>query len=561
MAGLMESGILAIVAEAAAALVNRADRVTVSLGAVHAEPRLGVILAVGLILALVRLALQGVLSVIPARIGSDMQADVRRRIFAAFLRASWSEQSRDRDGHLQELVTNQATQAGQTAGQAAGLVVVGVTFLVLVASALVLNAIAALIVLLAAIGLIAALRPLSTLNNRHARTLSRAFLDFAAGVSEAVRLAEETEVFGAADAQRVRGDELVARVRRSWFYSAILLLLVPGVYQSMIYLLVVAALAAIFAIGTVPIASLGAVVLLLVRAGAYGQQIQSYLQNLGQTLPYLERIQEATRRYELSCPLWRNRPLGHVDSIAFEAVSFSYEPGREAVSDITFHVSAGETVGIVGPSGAGKSTIVQILLSLRSPDAGRYLVNGTSSEGFRRDDWHHRFAYLPQEPRLLHASVLANIEFFRDLDFAAVERAARLAGIHGDVMAWPRRYDTIVGPRADAISGGQQQRICLARALAGDPDVLVLDEPTSALDPHAEALIQESLASLRRELTLFVVAHRLSTLEVCERVMVIIDGRLQAFDRVEALRSTSTYYRAVSGFHPGVRMGQPAGQL
>jgi ATP-binding cassette subfamily B protein len=113
-------------------------------------------------------------------------------------------------------------------------------------------------------------------------------------------------------------------------------------------------------------------------------------------------------------------------------------------------------------------------------------------------------------------------------------------------MSWREGYETVVGPRADAVSGGQQQRICLARALAGSPEVLVLDEPTSALDPQSEKLISESLTSLRHELTLFIVAHRMSTLEMCDRVMVIVDGRLVAFDTKALLESENSYYRVAS---------------
>ena len=201
-------------------------------------------------------------------------------------------------------------------------------------------------------------------------------------------------------------------------------------------------------------------------------------------------------------------------------------------------------MGIVGPTGAGKSTLVQIILGLREPSSGRYLIDGTPAQQFRHEDWRKAFTYLPQEPRLLHASVADNIRFFRDLSDDAVEHAARLAGIHSDIVKWPKGYNTVVGPRADAVSGGQQQRICLARALASQPEVLVLDEPTSALDPHAEQLIRESLAALKHRLTLFVVAHRMSTLDTCERVMVIVDGRLQAFDTPSALLSDSAYYRS-----------------
>jgi ATP-binding cassette subfamily B protein len=214
--------------------------------------------------------------------------------------------------------------------------------------------------------------------------------------------------------------------------------------------------------------------------------------------------------------------------------------------DVSFETAGAQAIGIIGPSGAGKSTLVQILLQLRTPVEGRYLINGESGEQFARADWHRLVSYVPQEPRLLHASVADNIRYFRDLDDTAVERAARLARIHDDVIEWASGYDTLVGPRADAVSGGQQQRICLARALAAAPEMLVLDEPTSALDPHSETLIQESLNTLRDELTLFIIAHRMSTLDICDRVMVIVDGRLVAFDTRANLQEHNSYYRSAS---------------
>jgi ABC-type multidrug transport system fused ATPase/permease subunit len=261
----------------------------------------------------------------------------------------------------------------------------------------------------------------------------------------------------------------------------------------------------------------------------------------------MERLEDAQRRYIASgSPIAGRRRLATVQDLAFRDVAFAYEPGRPVLSSVTFEVRAGEAVGIIGPSGAGKSTLVQILLGLRAPSSGRYLVNDCSVDTFSRGDWYTRFAYVPQEPRLLHASVADNIRFFRPLVDASVEQAARLAGIHDEVLRWPRGYDTLVGPRADAVSGGQQQRICLARALAADPQVLILDEPTSALDPHTEHLIQKSLLALKERVTLFIVAHRMSTLDVCKRVMVIIDGQLQAFGDIGELEVSNAYYRSAS---------------
>jgi ABC-type multidrug transport system fused ATPase/permease subunit len=188
--------------------------------------------------------------------------------------------------------------------------------------------------------------------------------------------------------------------------------------------------------------------------------------------------------------------------------------------------------------------MVQLLLRLRERDRGTYSVNGVPARRFAADDWRRRVAYVPQEPRLLHASVADNIRYFRDIDRAAIERAAKLARIDEEIAGWGKGYETVIGPRADSISGGQKQRICLARALAAAPEMLVLDEPTSALDPRSESLIQESLAEISRDLTLFVVTHRMTMLAVCDSVLVLVDGRVDGFGRTHVLRETNEYLSA-----------------
>ncbi len=545
-AGFAEAGILAAIAQVATTLVSGAKHVHLAVGPIHTQTEVATLFYVALVLALVRLALQAPLSILPARITADVQAQLRRTLFHAFTRASWEVQSRDREGHLQETMTSQVIQATGGALQATTLVTALFTFAVLMISALALNAAAAALVLVAALALFGLLRPLRTLGVRRARELSKAQMAYAGGIGEAIRVVEETQVFGVAAAQRERIDGLVARARGLFFRTQMLGRLIPNLYQSCIYLLLVAGLAGLYAVGRGHAASLGAVVLLLVRAGTNGQQVQGCYQALQQSLPFIERLQEAERRYARSAPVAGELPLAKIDTLAFERVCFAYRPDRPVLSDIAFEIDGGETIGIIGPSGAGKSTVVQILLGLRSPGDGRYRVNGISVEQFVPRDWHRRVAYVSQEPRLVHASVAENIRYFRALDDEAVQRAARLARIHEDVLSWEDGYETIVGPRADAVSGGQQQRLCLARALAGRPQMLVLDEPTSALDPHSEQLIQESLLSLKDELTLFIVAHRMSTLDICDRVMVVVDGRLTAFDTLARLRAENPYYRSAA---------------
>jgi ABC-type multidrug transport system fused ATPase/permease subunit len=288
-------------------------------------------------------------------------------------------------------------------------------------------------------------------------------------------------------------------------------------------------------------------VLLLTRAGTAGQLLQAAYQGLMQSMPFIERTQEVERRYSDSRPVDGGVQLPSVRTVAFDRVSFSYNPGRPVLSDITFEVTGGEVIGIVGPSGAGKSSLVQLLLQLRVPDEGRYLVNGVPVEQFSRDDWHRQVSYVPQEPRLLHASVAENIRFFRDIEDEDVERAALLARIHDDVVSWPQGYDTLIGPRADAVSGGQQQRICLARALAARPEVLVLDEPTSALDTHSEHLLLRALDRLMAGRTTLIIAHRLSTIRHADQILVLDHGRIVERGTHAELRARKALYADLVG--------------
>ena len=544
LSGLAESGVLAVVAQTATSLVNHTGRVHATLGPLHINTTDGVMLSVAGAFAVLRLLLQIPISVLPAHIAADVQAQLRNGLFDAFTRASWSAQSGDREGHLQEMATNQVMSATFGVLQATNLVAAVATFVVLVLSALALNILAAATVLGAAILLFAVLRPLNALGARQAQALSQAQMNYASGIGQATRVAEETRVFGVSEAQRNQLRQQVDATRRHFSDTQLLSRLIPNVYQSLIYLVLVGGLSVLYLVGARDLASLGAVVLLLVRAGLYGQQMQAAYQLVIQGLPYVERLRAAQDSYTASVSELGEQPLETVKTVAMRGASFSYVPGRAAVTELDFEIERGEAIGIIGPSGAGKSTTVQLLLRLRRPNAGRYLINGVPAERFSPIDWSKRVAYVPQEPRLIHASVADNIRFYRQLDDASVERAARLACIHDDVTSWARGYETIIGPRADAVSGGQQQRICLARALAVMPEVLVLDEPTSALDPRSEALLHDSLLGLRGTVTLLIVAHRMMSLAICDRVMVIVDGRLEAFETTERLQSTSSYYRA-----------------
>ena len=489
LSGFAEAATLAILAEVASSLVKGEKRLDASIGPVHINASIGTLILVLFAVALLRIALQVPLSILPARIASGVQSAMRRGLFDAFTRASWAVQSRDREGQLQETMTSQVMQATSGAIQATMLITSAFTFIVLMSTAVALNVVAALVVGVISVGLFAVVRPLRKRGVFNARALSKAQVSYAGEIAESIRVAEETQVFGVVAAQRERIERSVQTYNDLFFRTQLLSRLAGKLYESVIYVLLVAGIAGLYLVGGGKSASLGAVILLLLRGGTSGQMVQGAYQGLAQSLPFIERTQETMRRYIESSPQDGGQVLSRVSTVAFENVGYAYHPGRPVLSEISFEVDAGEVIGIIGPSGAGKSTLVQLLLQLRRPDEGRYLVNSIPAEAFARADWHRQVAYVPQEPRLLHASVAENIRFFREVDDDAVERAARLARIHDDIMEWSNGYETIVGPRADAVSGGQQQRHLPragARGAAGGARARRADERArSALgDPH-----------------------------------------------------------------------------
>lgn len=545
LAGVCEAGVLALMAQVAFAMAQGDAISDVEFGPLQVDAGVPLLLGVAMGLALVRLGLQWLLSVWVARMSSTAQSRLRKKLFHSYTDAAWAVQSRDGEGHLQEMMTAHARSATQAAMIVAGAISPLSSFAILVASAVVLSPPIALAVAVAAVGIFLILRPFGKMTRRWAALHSTASLSLAEGVGEAVRLTEEMHVYGTAPQHRERVDQLVDDAEVPFFRTQLLSMAVPSLHQGLALVLVILGLSVLYALGSENLGALGAIVLILVRALSYGQQLQSVYQKLNEVSPFLDRIFTEVARYGDSAPPPGTEPLPAQRDLRFDRVSFSYDSRQSVLEDVSFHVNAGETVGVVGLSGAGKSTLVQLLLRLREPDGGVYRIGPADVSQVVRADWQRQLAYVSQEPRLLGGTVADNIRYFRSyVSDEDVETASRMAHIHDDIMSWPGGYQHRVGQRLDAVSGGQRQRLCLARALAGRPAILVLDEPTSALDPQSEVAIQQSLEELHGAVTLFIVAHRMSTLNTCDRIMVVEAGRIAAFDTAENLRRVDGYFRS-----------------
>nr|WP_145613370.1 type I secretion system permease/ATPase [Nitrospirillum amazonense] len=241
--------------------------------------------------------------------------------------------------------------------------------------------------------------------------------------------------------------------------------------------------------------------------------------------------------------------------VVFDHVRFRYRPDTPAMlEDLSLTVAAGQSIGIVGPSGSGKSTLTKLLQRLYVPEGGRVLVDGVDIAQIDASWLRRQIGVVLQENVLLAGTIRENIALADPaMPLDKVMRAARMAGAHDFILGLPQGYDTVVGERGASLSGGQRQRVAIARALVTDPRILIFDEATSALDYESERVVQENLAEMCRGRTVFIVAHRLSAVRHCDRIVTLEKGRLvEAGSHEELVRAGGRYamlHRLQGGLH------------
>jgi ATP-binding cassette, subfamily B, heavy metal transporter len=214
-------------------------------------------------------------------------------------------------------------------------------------------------------------------------------------------------------------------------------------------------------------------------------------------------------------------------NVCFDNVQFAYDPDRPILKGLSFEVPAGKTIAIVGPSGAGKSTISRLLFRLYDVSSGRILIDGQDIRNVTQASLRASIGMVPQDTVLFNDTIRYNVRYGRwDASDEEVEEAARLAQIDGFIRMSPKGYETQVGERGLKLSGGEKQRVAIARTILKGPPILVLDEATSALDSHTERDIQDALDRVSRNRTSLVIAHRLSTIVAADEIIVLDQGRI-----------------------------------
>ncbi|MTV24578.1 ABC transporter ATP-binding protein [Nitriliruptoraceae bacterium ZYF776] len=525
LGGVLEAGVLGLIAATGATMARGGDDVVVSLGPWALDTTVTVALVAGAVatvaMVLVRLA--------TARASTDLAAATlvrtRTSLLERFLSASYETQRASLQAELHELIAVQTMRLSQAVLLLTAALGNALTFAALVGAAFLFDPLTAGALLGLAIVLAGVFLPIMRRSNKAGASVLSTQVQVGVDLGDVTGLLAETHVFGARTGMLGRANRSVEEAGRAFRTASWAAQLTPALYLGAVMGLLLTGLAVLSIAGIDDIQVVGAIVLLTLRGLRYSQQVQAGLQLAVEQAPNVVAVDTASRRFTEAAVASSGTELDRLEELELRDVAYRHPGTDEGIAEVSVHLRRGEVVGVVGHSGAGKSTFAEVVLGLREPAEGTVLVNGVDRGSFHARSWFARVAYVGQESRLLAGSVAANVAFFRDLPDGAVASALTAASLGDDLARWSDGDQREVGAGGRDVSGGQRQRIAIARALAGGPDLVVMDEPTSALDTDSEQRVRDAIAALAGEVLVIVIAHRPSTLRVCDRILRFEDGR------------------------------------
>ena len=507
---------------------------------------LGNVLLLYVVIALLQSLLQRRQAVLSAVVQHHVVTALRTRLYRAVAGMRWIDFARTRSSDYTQMLTEEVDRVGTATSYLIDLLVTGITAVVYLALACRVSPSMTALVLTSGAALALLMR--GRIGEAHAggSDLSASWSRLYAAISEhlgSLKIAKSSgavprhaEMFAKASAEV--GEISVANVRS---YSQLRQRLSVG--SAIMLAVVVYVSYVVLAIST---AQLLLLLFLFARLTPRLVGLYERAHALAATLPAFTAVAEIERRAVAAAePAAATQcPIGLTDRIELQDVSFDYGADAtrpSAVRSLTLTLAAGATTAIVGPSGSGKTTLADLIMGLLVPSHGAILVDGIPLGPERLDAWREQIGYVAQEPFLLHDTVRANLLWARP-EATEDELWHALASASADVFvsALPDGLDTVVGDRGVLVSGGERQRLSLARALLRRPTLLILDEATSSLDSENEARIQRAIDQLHRQVTIVIITHRLSTIRNADVIHVVDGGRLVesgSWNELVALRS------------------------
>ena len=538
---LLEAGFLVLLTGIVIAMAGGQDALSPMLGV--AIP-VGVALGIGGSAIVLRLGLGLLSSYLSASLVTSVTVDERRKLSEGFLRASWAVQQAEPSGRLQELMGNFVGRSTFTVTAVTQAITATLSLLAFLGTGVAIDPLltAGVVAALALLGSV--LAPIRRAIRRLSARQAGSGVRFANSVAEFANLGQEMHAFGAQQHFLDRIDKLAVETATDSRKVLVAQGALTPAYTFLAYGAAMGGMTLLWIMGVGDLTTIGAVMLLMLRSLSYAQQLVTVSGQFASSIPYLQDFAMILDGYKASAAHRGTVLPTQATPMRLDNVAFGYDDERTALYGVSVQIEPGEIIGVIGPSGAGKSTLAQLLLGLRDPSQGRVAVHGVDLREVDRTWWTDKVSFVPQDPVLFTGTVAENIRFFRSgISDEAMQSAAQQANVLSDIRALPQGFDTHLGERGSQLSGGQRQRLSIARALAGQPQLLIMDEPTSALDGRSEQLIRDTMARLRGHVTIIVIAHRLSTLDLCDRIMVIEGGEVTGFASPDMLHKENDYYR------------------
>ncbi len=540
--GLAESTVLILLTLTADGLIRNAKSVQI-IGLSLAQ-RDAILLA--LLMVVIRVVTIMGASVVSAKFSAEVTGIAQRKVLAAYVRSSYTLRSSRPPGDLNTVAVSHARFTGELAS---AFTVVAASICGLLAfggTSLVVNPIATFGIALIGLLVLSLMRPLRARSRAAAREFADSTRFLGQEVQELEMLQREIELFQVGDRALGRVDQQIDSGVASLRRIKVLSMATPQLFQTA--MLAAAVVSLLLIVGTIDgadLASVGAVVLLLIRSMSAAQQYVTANQRVIDQSSYAESMSELILTLSTGHSTFGDATPATIAPITIDHVRFSYDETNNVLSDISINMHHGELIGLAGPSGAGKSTLVELLLRLREPTGGTIVGGATAWSEIGPVDFARRVAFVPQQPVLIAGTIADNVDLFRGFPEQRIIRALEEAHLKDDLAGLPDGIHTRLGPDDRALSGGQRQRLTIARALVGDPEILILDEPTSALDSVSEAAVRRTLEELPTGRLVLVIAHRYSTLRSCSRIIVLSNGRIEIDAAPSEVAKRSSFFQAM----------------
>jgi len=474
--------------------------------------------------------------------------DIRSDAIITYGRSSWTGQSRLDEGAIQQLIV---TLPNAISNHLAGLILqVGhiVIMLAMLSYAAATDPLLTVILVFVSVLATFAFRPLRKWIHRRSAEALVVQRNLSSMTAELASMKSEAHAFAL---NRRLDQPLLKSVERDSILQervGVLRGAVVPLYTTLTYLAVTMGLILLANTASNDFDRTGPILLVVLRSLSYGTALQQAASGIATLVPSMDLIRDRLSDLRKHDSAWGTRSLESVNRLHFDNVSFSYFDQRNvALEGVSVSLPIGTKIGIVGPSGSGKSTFIRLILGLIQPDSGGVLVNGRNLHEYDHESWGRHIGFVPQSPAVIAGTLRENLLLFRDgIDDLALWEALEIADFAQDVRAMPENLNTEIGAGSRILSGGQMQRLAIARAFAAKPSVVVLDEPTSAIDSISEQAVTEAIDRLPDSVTVIIVSHKPRILEGCEQILVIQDSRLTAVGTPSEILDSSAYYKATA---------------